>query len=223
MCNFLKWLVLYLDKAEVVFRSVISFLYSSFSCSCTAPQHLSPTSSQRASLSPDRLLPTPPSPMSSTEGSISYSHQQTSSRLRAKFQGRRSYSEVRLHVLVEHENDNYIVKYFYVFYFVLILASCFQGIWHISQPKAPSSSVKVPSIYASQTQARPWGHAGLQSNQKSALYLTGGFGQTSISSWSWSGERRRKGRRKVWWQQPEQQSLSLCSRPGLSCGCWGEK
>ncbi|XP_006805077.1 TANK-binding kinase 1-binding protein 1-like isoform X1 [Neolamprologus brichardi] len=59
-----------------------------------APQHLSPTSSQRASLSPDRLLPTPPSPMSSTEGSISYSHQQTSSRLRAKFQGRRSYSEV---------------------------------------------------------------------------------------------------------------------------------
>lgn len=97
----------------------------------------------------------------------------------------------------------------------------FQGIWHISQPKAANSPVKGPSIYASQTQARPWGHAGLQPNQKSALYLIGGFGQTSISSWSWSGERRRKGRRKVCWQQPEQQSSSLCSRPGLSCGCWG--
>lgn len=215
--------MLCLDKAEVVLRSVISFLYSSFSPSCTAPQHLSPTSSQRASHSPDRLLPTPLSPMSSTEGPTSYSHQQTSSRLRAKFQGRRSYSEVRLHILVEHENDNYIVKYFYVFYFVLIFASRFQGIWHISQPKAPSSPVKGPSIYASQTQARPWGHAGLQPNQKSALYLTRGFGQTSISSRSWSGERRRKGHRKVCWQRPEQQSSSLCSWPGLSCGCWGEK
>ncbi|KAL3987796.1 hypothetical protein ACER0C_014911 [Sarotherodon galilaeus] len=116
-------LLQHVSQEPVVLRSVISFLYSSFSRSCTAPQHLSPTSSQRASLSPDRLLPTPPSPMSSTEGPTCYSHQPTSSRLRAKFQGRRSYSEVRLHILVEHENDNYIVKYFYVFYFVLIFAS----------------------------------------------------------------------------------------------------
>lgn len=59
-----------------------------------APQRLSPTSSQRASLSPDRLLPATSPPLSPNAGPASYSHQPTSSRLRAKFQGRRSYSEV---------------------------------------------------------------------------------------------------------------------------------
>uniref|UniRef100_UPI0037E8B819 TANK-binding kinase 1-binding protein 1-like n=1 Tax=Semicossyphus pulcher TaxID=241346 RepID=UPI0037E8B819 len=59
-----------------------------------APQRLSPTSPQRPSLSPDRLLPTPSPPLSPNDGPASYSHQPTSSRLRAKFQGRRSYSEV---------------------------------------------------------------------------------------------------------------------------------
>ncbi|XP_029294276.1 TANK-binding kinase 1-binding protein 1-like isoform X2 [Cottoperca gobio] len=59
-----------------------------------APQRLSPTSPQRPSLSHDRLLPTPSPPLSPTDGPASYSHQPTCSRLRAKFQGRRSYSEV---------------------------------------------------------------------------------------------------------------------------------
>ncbi|KAM7386176.1 hypothetical protein PAMA_009017 [Pampus argenteus] len=59
-----------------------------------APQRLSPTSPQRPSLSPDRLLPTRSPPLSLSDGPASYSHQLTSSRLRAKFQGRRSYSEV---------------------------------------------------------------------------------------------------------------------------------
>ncbi|KAF7646723.1 hypothetical protein LDENG_00183540, partial [Lucifuga dentata] len=59
-----------------------------------APQHLSPTSPQRPSLSSDRLLPNPSPPLSPNNGPTSYSHQPTSSRLRAKFQGRRSYSEV---------------------------------------------------------------------------------------------------------------------------------
>ncbi|KAM7372553.1 hypothetical protein PAMP_009711 [Pampus punctatissimus] len=59
-----------------------------------APQRLSPTSPQRPSLSPDRLLPTRSPPLSPSNGPASYSHQLTSSRLRAKFQGRRSYSEV---------------------------------------------------------------------------------------------------------------------------------
>ncbi|XP_067333565.1 TANK-binding kinase 1-binding protein 1-like isoform X2 [Channa argus] len=59
-----------------------------------APQLLSPTSPQRPSLSPDRLLPSPSPPLSPVDGPASYSHQPTSSRLRAKFQGRRSYSEV---------------------------------------------------------------------------------------------------------------------------------
>ncbi|CAK6980928.1 TANK-binding kinase 1-binding protein 1-like [Scomber scombrus] len=59
-----------------------------------APQRLSPTSPQRPSLSPDRLLPTPSPPLSPNNGPASYSHQLSSSRLRAKFQGRRSYSEV---------------------------------------------------------------------------------------------------------------------------------
>ncbi|XP_032393168.1 TANK-binding kinase 1-binding protein 1 isoform X2 [Etheostoma spectabile] len=58
------------------------------------PQRLSPTSSQRPSLSPDRHLPTPSPPLSPSNGPASYSHQPTCSRLRAKFQGRRSYSEV---------------------------------------------------------------------------------------------------------------------------------
>ncbi|XP_071357522.1 TANK-binding kinase 1-binding protein 1-like isoform X2 [Trachinotus anak] len=58
------------------------------------PQHLSPPSPQCPSLSPDRLLPTPSPPLSLCDGPASYSHQPTSSRLRAKFQGRRSYSEV---------------------------------------------------------------------------------------------------------------------------------
>ena len=60
----------------------------------TTPQHLSPTSPQRPSLSPERLLPTPSPPLSLCDSPASYSQQPTSSRLRAKFQGRRSYSEV---------------------------------------------------------------------------------------------------------------------------------
>ncbi|XP_029945552.1 TANK-binding kinase 1-binding protein 1-like [Salarias fasciatus] len=60
----------------------------------TTPQRLSPTSPQHPSLSPDRLLPSPSPPLSPNNGPASYSHQPTSSRLRAKFQGRRSYSEV---------------------------------------------------------------------------------------------------------------------------------
>ncbi|XP_044038614.1 TANK-binding kinase 1-binding protein 1-like isoform X3 [Siniperca chuatsi] len=59
-----------------------------------APQLLSPTSPQRPSLTPERILPTPSPPLSPSDGPASYSHQPTSSRLRAKFQGRRSYSEV---------------------------------------------------------------------------------------------------------------------------------
>nr|XP_046272425.1 TANK-binding kinase 1-binding protein 1-like isoform X1 [Scatophagus argus] len=59
-----------------------------------APQRLSPTSPRRSSLSPDRLLPATSPPLSPNDGPASYSHQPTSSRLRAKFQGRRSYSEV---------------------------------------------------------------------------------------------------------------------------------
>lgn len=59
-----------------------------------ASQHFSPTSPQCPSLSPDRLLPTPSPPLSPSNGPASYSHQPTSNRLRAKFQGRRSYSEV---------------------------------------------------------------------------------------------------------------------------------
>ncbi|XP_034450184.1 TANK-binding kinase 1-binding protein 1-like [Hippoglossus hippoglossus] len=58
------------------------------------PQRLSPTSPQRPSLSPERLLPTPSPPLSLCDSPASYSQQPTSSRLRAKFQGRRSYSEV---------------------------------------------------------------------------------------------------------------------------------
>ncbi|XP_068435616.1 TANK-binding kinase 1-binding protein 1-like isoform X2 [Clinocottus analis] len=57
-----------------------------------APQRLSPTSPQRPSS--DRLLPTASPPLSPSGGPASYSHQPTCSRLRAKFQGRRSYSEV---------------------------------------------------------------------------------------------------------------------------------
>ncbi|XP_049416174.1 TANK-binding kinase 1-binding protein 1-like isoform X3 [Epinephelus fuscoguttatus] len=59
-----------------------------------APQRLSPTSPQHPSLSPDRLLPNPSPPLSPNNGPASYSQQPTCSRLRAKFQGRRSYSEV---------------------------------------------------------------------------------------------------------------------------------
>ncbi|XP_056263989.1 TANK-binding kinase 1-binding protein 1-like [Pseudoliparis swirei] len=57
-----------------------------------APECLSPTSPQRPSL--DRLLPTRSPPLSPSGDPASYSHQPTCSRLRAKFQGRRSYSEV---------------------------------------------------------------------------------------------------------------------------------
>ncbi|XP_019959216.2 TANK-binding kinase 1-binding protein 1-like isoform X1 [Paralichthys olivaceus] len=60
----------------------------------STPQRLSPTSPQRPSLSPERLLPTPSPPLSLCDSPASYSQQPTSSRLRAKFQGRRSYSEV---------------------------------------------------------------------------------------------------------------------------------
>ncbi|XP_029015250.1 TANK-binding kinase 1-binding protein 1-like [Betta splendens] len=45
-------------------------------------------------LSSDRLLPSPSPPLSPVDGPASYCQQPTSSRLRAKFQGRRSYSEV---------------------------------------------------------------------------------------------------------------------------------
>ncbi|KAM9844072.1 TANK-binding kinase 1-binding protein 1-like [Aulostomus maculatus] len=59
-----------------------------------ASQRFSPTSPQRTCLTPDRLLPTPSPPLSSSDGPASYTHQPTSSLLRAKFKGRRSYSEV---------------------------------------------------------------------------------------------------------------------------------
>ncbi|XP_053300307.1 TANK-binding kinase 1-binding protein 1 [Pleuronectes platessa] len=58
------------------------------------PQRLSPTSPQRPSLSPERRLPTPSPPLSLCDSPASHFQQPTSSRLRAKFQGRRSYSEV---------------------------------------------------------------------------------------------------------------------------------
>ncbi|XP_051905618.1 TANK-binding kinase 1-binding protein 1-like [Hippocampus zosterae] len=58
----------------------------------SAPQRLSPTSPQCTSLTPERLLPS--SPPTLHNGPASYSLQPTSSNLRAKFQGRRSYSEV---------------------------------------------------------------------------------------------------------------------------------
>lgn len=61
-----------------------------------ATQRLSPTSPQQPSHSSDRLLPTSSPPLSPSDGPASYSHKPTSSHLRAKFQGRRSYSEVRL-------------------------------------------------------------------------------------------------------------------------------
>ncbi|XP_049602146.1 TANK-binding kinase 1-binding protein 1 isoform X1 [Syngnathus scovelli] len=58
----------------------------------SAPQRFSPTSPQGTSLTPERLLPSSPPPLHN--GPASYSHQPSSSNLRAKFQGRRSYSEV---------------------------------------------------------------------------------------------------------------------------------
>ncbi|XP_057673334.1 TANK-binding kinase 1-binding protein 1-like isoform X2 [Corythoichthys intestinalis] len=58
----------------------------------SAPQRFSPTSPQSTSLNPERLLASPPPPLHN--GPASYSHHPTSSNLRAKFQGRRSYSEV---------------------------------------------------------------------------------------------------------------------------------
>ncbi|XP_028310223.1 TANK-binding kinase 1-binding protein 1-like [Gouania willdenowi] len=63
-------------------------------CSPTTPQHLSPTSPQRPSRSPDRLLATPSPPLTPSNGPASYTHQPISSRLRAKFRSHRSYSEV---------------------------------------------------------------------------------------------------------------------------------
>ncbi|XP_056257531.1 TANK-binding kinase 1-binding protein 1-like isoform X2 [Seriola aureovittata] len=58
----------------------------------TAPHRLSTTSPKCPSFSPDKFLPTPSPSLSLCDGSNC--HQPTSSRLRAKFQGRRSYSEV---------------------------------------------------------------------------------------------------------------------------------
>ncbi|XP_053707764.1 TANK-binding kinase 1-binding protein 1-like isoform X2 [Synchiropus splendidus] len=62
-----------------------------------APQRLSPTSPNHLRhhpLSSERLLSSLSPPLSPNTGPASYSHQPTSSLLRAKFQGRRSYSEV---------------------------------------------------------------------------------------------------------------------------------
>ncbi|XP_054615266.1 TANK-binding kinase 1-binding protein 1-like isoform X5 [Dunckerocampus dactyliophorus] len=56
----------------------------------SAPQRFSAASPKSTSLTPDRLIPSPPL----HNGPASYSHQPTSSHLRAKFQSRRSYSEV---------------------------------------------------------------------------------------------------------------------------------
>nr|XP_057904925.1 TANK-binding kinase 1-binding protein 1-like isoform X2 [Doryrhamphus excisus] len=56
----------------------------------SATQRVSTASPKSTSLTPDRLIPSPPL----HNGPASYSHQPTSSHLRAKFQSRRSYSEV---------------------------------------------------------------------------------------------------------------------------------
>lgn len=83
-------------KPTSVYSSLSLSLFPTVSRPPPGPQRLSPPSPQRPSLSPDRLLSTPSPPLSLCDGPASYSHQPTSSRLRAKFQGRRSYSEVRL-------------------------------------------------------------------------------------------------------------------------------
>lgn len=105
------------------------------------PQRLSPTSPQRPSLSPDRLLPTTPPPLSPSEGPASYSHQPTSSRLRAKFQGRRSYSEVRLDCRFK------FVGNFFIEHFVLFCSETAYLLHrHVLQSiHLPSSQVSDPS------------------------------------------------------------------------------
>lgn len=182
-----------------------------------APQRLSPTSSQRTSLSPDRLLPAASPPLSPDAAPASYSHQPTSSRLRAKFQGRRSYSEVgstfrldtacplRLHLDAPS-------------HLPLLVA----GVGPLSHPESSGPSDEGPRVHPPKAQVPAGGGARLWPDQSSAPDLFAGSGQAGFGSWSRRRERRRRRRRRGGerrGQQPEQQSPSLSSGPGFSSGC----
>lgn len=121
-----------------------------------APQRLSPTSPQRPSLSPDRLLPTTSPPLSPNDGPASYSHQPTSSRLRAKFQGRRSYSEVRLDFwynsvwrfdMLVNILSNITIKLRIYIMTVVLTSRFFPGIWPVSHPETIGSPDERSSIH----------------------------------------------------------------------------
>lgn len=187
------------------------FCLSPVSCSSPASQHLSP---QRPSLSPDRLLPTASPPLSQSDGPASYSHQPTSSRLRAKFQGRRSYSEVMPATLSLYPLVYNISESFNLF-------TCFPGIRPVSHPETPRTPDEGPSVHPAQAQAPAGGDAGVRPVHGPAPGLLGGSGQTRLRSRSRRGERRGRGESRG--QQPEQQPSSLRSGPGLPSGCRGER
>lgn len=184
-----------------------------------APQRLSPTSSQRASLSPDRLLPATSPPLSPNAGPASYSHQPTSSRLRAKFQGRRSYSEVgsfflRLCAIWRLPSSPVFRTPF--FPFPLLIA----GVGPLSHSESSGSADEGPRVHPAEAQVPAGGDSRLWPNQSSAPDLLSGSGQARVGPWSWRRERRRRRRRgEGRGQQSEQQSPSLSPGPGLLSGC----
>lgn len=179
------------------------------------PQRLSPTSSQRTSLSPDRLLPVSSPPLSPNVGPASYSHQPTSSRLRAKFQGRRSYSEVGAFLRV-YTTRRLRFHFYLPFTFPLLVA----GVGPLGHPESSGSSDEGPRVHPPQAQVPAGRDARLWPNQSSAPDLLGGSGQASFGSRSWRRERRRRRRRgERRGQQSEQQPPSLSSGPGLPFGC----
>lgn len=180
-----------------------------------APQRLSPNSSQRASLSPDRLLPSTSPPLSPNAGPASYSHQPTSSRLRAKFQGRRSYSEVgSLH---------YLHRRLLPFLLPFACPALISGIRPLSCPESSSSPDEGSCVHPPEAQVPAGGDARLWPNQSTAPDLFSGFGQASFSSWSWRRDRRRQRGRERRGQQSEQQPPSLSSGPGFPAGCRGDE
>lgn len=175
-----------------------------------APQRLSPTSSQRASLSPDRLLPATSPPLSPNAGPASYSHQPTSSRLRAKFQGRRSYSEVG-----SFSGHSPLPSFPSPFTFPLLFA----GVGPLSHPESSGSSDEGPRVHPAEAQVPAGGDSRLRPNQSSAPDLLSGSGQARVGPWSRRRERRRRRRGEGWGQQSEQQPPPLSSGPGLPSGC----
>lgn len=174
-----------------------------------APRRLSPTSSQRTSLSPDRLLPAASPPLSPNGGPASYSHQPTSSRLRAKFQGRRSYSEVGLHYVQTP------APFPRAFTFALLRA----GFGPLGRPESSGSPDEGPRVHPPKAQVPAGGDAWLRPKQSSAPDLSSGAGEAGLGSRRRGRERRRRGRRAGRRQQSEQQSPSLSSGPGFPSGC----